>query len=79
MAGGDGGGLIVAEGTPEDVRQHATSHTGLALREYAESMGEVLGVAERLGSYGGGGGGVGGGAKNRGWAKKKTQKTPPTP
>ncbi len=51
--GGYAGGLIVAEGTPEDVRQHATSHTGLALREYAASMGEVLGVAERLGSYGG--------------------------
>jgi len=50
--GGDAGGLIVAEGTPEEVRQHATSHTGLALREYAESMGEVLGVAERLGSDG---------------------------
>ncbi|WP_416559588.1 excinuclease ABC subunit A [Limnohabitans sp. yimb22184] len=45
--GGYAGGLIVAEGTPEDVRQHATSHTGQALREYAESMGEVLGVAER--------------------------------
>jgi excinuclease ABC subunit A len=44
--GGYAGGLIVAEGTPEDVRQHATSHTGLALREYAESMGEVLGVQE---------------------------------
>ena len=51
--GGYAGGLIVAEGTPEDLRQHATSHTGLALREYAESMGEVFGVAERLGSYGG--------------------------
>jgi excinuclease ABC subunit A len=46
--GGYAGGLIVAEGTPEEVRQHATSHTGLALREYAASMGEVLGVAERL-------------------------------
>jgi excinuclease ABC subunit A len=45
--GGYAGGLIVAEGTPEDVRQHPTSHTGLALREYAEAMGEVLGVAER--------------------------------
>jgi excinuclease ABC subunit A len=51
--GGYAGGLIVAEGTPEDVRQHATSHTGLALREYAESMGEVFGVAERLGTSGG--------------------------
>jgi excinuclease ABC subunit A len=51
--GGYAGGLIVAEGTPEDVRQHATSHTGLALREYAESMGEMHGVAERLNVYGG--------------------------
>jgi excinuclease ABC subunit A len=51
--GGDAGGLIVAEGTPEDVRQHATSHTGAALREYAESMGEVFGVAERLNVHGG--------------------------
>jgi excinuclease ABC subunit A len=55
--GGYAGGLIVAEGTPEDVRQHATSHTGLALREYAAAMGEVFGVAERLGAdvYVGGG------------------------
>jgi excinuclease ABC subunit A len=44
--GGYAGGLIVAEGTPDDVRQHATSHTGLALREYAESMGEVHGAQE---------------------------------
>jgi excinuclease ABC subunit A len=40
--GGYAGGLIVAEGTPEDVRQHPTSHTGLALREYAQEMGEVV-------------------------------------
>ena len=58
--GGYAGGLIVAEGTPEDVRQHATSHTGLALREYAESMGEVFGVAERSNVYGGEVGSVGG-------------------
>jgi excinuclease ABC subunit A len=51
--GGYAGGLIVAEGTPEDVRQHASSHTGLALREYAESMGEVGVVSERLSVYGG--------------------------
>ncbi|MBI2769424.1 MAG: excinuclease ABC subunit UvrA [Burkholderiales bacterium] len=37
--GGDAGGLVVAEGTPEDVRAHATSHTGLALRDYDISMG----------------------------------------
>ena len=32
--GGDAGGLLVAEGTPEEVRLHASSHTGQALREY---------------------------------------------
>jgi excinuclease ABC subunit A len=37
--GGDAGGLIVAEGTPEEVRQHATSHTGQALREYDRALG----------------------------------------
>ncbi len=37
--GGDAGGLIVAEGTPEDVRQHPTSHTGAALRDYEQAMG----------------------------------------
>ncbi len=49
--GGYAGGLIVAEGTPEDVRQHATSHTGQALREYAESMGEVHGAQEGAAAY----------------------------
>ncbi|WP_353134370.1 excinuclease ABC subunit A [Limnohabitans sp.] len=39
--GGDAGGLLVAEGTPEDVRLHLTSHTGKALRDYAASMGVV--------------------------------------
>ena len=37
--GGDAGGLVVAEGTPEDVRAHATSHTGQALREYDLALG----------------------------------------
>jgi excinuclease ABC subunit A len=37
--GGFAGGLIVAEGTPEDLRQHLTSHTGAALREYEQAMG----------------------------------------
>ncbi|WP_342129654.1 excinuclease ABC subunit UvrA [Hydrogenophaga sp. OTU3427] len=37
--GGDGGGLVVAEGTPEDVRLHASSHTAQALREYELAMG----------------------------------------
>ncbi|MFM7847154.1 MAG: excinuclease ABC subunit UvrA [Rubrivivax sp.] len=37
--GGDAGGLLVAEGTPEDVRAHPRSHTGQALREYDVAMG----------------------------------------
>ncbi|RGE43764.1 excinuclease ABC subunit A [Comamonas testosteroni] len=37
--GGDGGGLVVAEGTPEDVRQVKGSHTAQALREYDLAMG----------------------------------------
>jgi excinuclease ABC subunit A len=37
--GGDAGGLVVAQGTPEYVRQHATSHTGQALREYDDALG----------------------------------------
>jgi excinuclease ABC subunit A len=45
--GGDAGGLIVAEGTPEEVRLHPTSHTGQALREYALAMGEVHGAEDR--------------------------------
>ncbi|MBP7565080.1 MAG: excinuclease ABC subunit A, partial [Burkholderiaceae bacterium] len=32
--------LVVAQGTPEEVRQHPTSHTGQALREYEAAMGE---------------------------------------
>jgi excinuclease ABC subunit A len=42
--GGDAGGEVCAVGTPEDVKQHASSHTGRALREYHEAMG--LGVNE---------------------------------
>ena len=37
--GGEGGGLLVAEGTPEDLRAHPSSHTGAALREYAQALG----------------------------------------
>ncbi|PJI96062.1 excinuclease ABC subunit A [Acidovorax sp. 69] len=37
--GGYAGGLLVAEGTPEDVRAHATSHTGQALRDYELTLG----------------------------------------
>ena len=42
--GGDGGGLLVAEGPPEEVRQHPTSHTAKALRDYDGT----LGVSEAL-------------------------------
>ncbi|HEX7891251.1 MAG TPA: excinuclease ABC subunit UvrA [Ramlibacter sp.] len=37
--GGDGGGLVVAEGPPEDVKLHASSHTAKALRDYDMTLG----------------------------------------
>jgi excinuclease ABC subunit A len=37
--GGDGGGELVAAGTPEDLKAHGTSQTGKALREYEQSLG----------------------------------------
>lgn len=36
--GGDGGGAIVVEGPPEVVSGHESSHTGKALRDYAEAL-----------------------------------------
>jgi excinuclease ABC subunit A len=44
--GGDAGGEVVAYGTPADLLLHASSHTGLALREYVAAMGVVHGVHE---------------------------------
>ncbi|WP_309678589.1 excinuclease ABC subunit UvrA, partial [Polaromonas sp.] len=44
--GGEAGGLLVAEGTPEQVREHPTSHTARALRDYEQAMGKVHGVEE---------------------------------
>ncbi len=44
--GGSGGGTVVAEGTPEAVREHPTSHTARALREYALAMDRVVAVNE---------------------------------
>jgi excinuclease ABC subunit A len=49
--GGDEGGEVVAFGTPDDVRQHPTSHTGKALRDYAAAMGGVHGVHEFTAPY----------------------------
>jgi excinuclease ABC subunit A len=37
--GGDAGGEVVTQGTPEEVRQHPSSHTGQALREYEHTLG----------------------------------------
>ena len=44
--GGEAGGLLVTEGTPEQVREHPTSHTALALRDYEIVMNQVQGVEE---------------------------------
>jgi len=44
--GGEAGGQLVAEGTPEQVREHPTSHTALALRDYEAVMNKVHGVEE---------------------------------
>jgi excinuclease ABC subunit A len=43
--GGEGGGLLVASGTPDDLRAHGHSHTGAALRDYDRSLGHQ--AAER--------------------------------
>ena len=43
--GGDAGGAVVATGTPEDLRRHPSSHTGIALAEYDGA----LGVSEKMG------------------------------
>ncbi|HEY9148795.1 MAG TPA: excinuclease ABC subunit A, partial [Gammaproteobacteria bacterium] len=42
--GGDGGGELVCEGTPEEVSAHQRSHTGKALRDYREAV-SIVGAA----------------------------------
>ncbi|MGH6648449.1 excinuclease ABC subunit UvrA [Aquabacterium sp.] len=52
--GGDAGGQLVATGAPDDLKQHTSSHTALALREYEDAMGmsgAALIAAERLAGY----------------------------
>ena len=49
--GGDAGGEVVAFGTPEEVMLHASSHTALALRDYAAQMGVVHEVAQSRSAY----------------------------
>ena len=44
--GGDAGGELVAYGPPEALMLHASSHTALALRDYAAQMGVVHQVAD---------------------------------
>jgi excinuclease ABC subunit A len=39
--GGDGGGELICEGTPEEVSAHKASHTGKALRDYREALSDV--------------------------------------
>ena len=36
--GGDAGGVVVTAGTPKQVMEHATSHTGKALRDYETAL-----------------------------------------
>ena len=45
--GGDAGGRLVAEGPPEDVKLHASSHTAKALREYDSTLGLGVDRVER--------------------------------
>lgn len=45
--GGEAGGQLVAQGYPEELARHPTSHTAKALRDYQETLGlGALGVAE---------------------------------
>lgn len=44
--GGVGGGSIVAEGTPAQLRQHPTSHTGAALRAQSLALQSAPGVRD---------------------------------
>ncbi len=43
--GGEGGGQLVCTGTPDDVKAHASSHTGAALRDYEQALGLTLPMA----------------------------------
>jgi excinuclease ABC subunit A len=47
--GGDAGGEIVCTGTPAEVRAHAASHTGKALRDYEVALRQPAGEPRQLG------------------------------
>ncbi len=44
--GGEAGGELVCTGTPDDVKAHPTSHTGRALRDYEQALGQGTPQAE---------------------------------
>lgn len=44
--GGEAGGQLVCAGPPEEVKRHATSHTGKALADYDRALGIGVPVAE---------------------------------
>jgi excinuclease ABC subunit A len=44
--GGEAGGLLIAQGSPEEVKLHPLSHTAKALREYDSTLGLGLYVGE---------------------------------
>jgi len=48
--GGEEGGELVCQGSPADVALHPRSHTAAALRDYAQALGAVVSVREKLGS-----------------------------
>ncbi|MCA0174673.1 MAG: excinuclease ABC subunit UvrA [Proteobacteria bacterium] len=49
--GGEAGGLLVAQGTPDDLRDHASSHTGAALRDWDAALRQPHRVEEGAGRY----------------------------
>jgi excinuclease ABC subunit A len=53
--GGPGGGLVVAQGTPEDVAGVAESHTGRFLRPLLGATGDGHGTGDGRGPDGPGG------------------------
>ncbi len=49
--GGEAGGELVCAGTPQEVAQHPTSHTGKALREYEQVFSKPVETREAPGRY----------------------------
>ena len=49
--GGDGGGTLVFAGPPEELRQHPSSHTAAALRDYAEALRPAAALREPAPSW----------------------------